>query len=90
MNSSVDGFISKSWGEYTLDLWKLNKECSSFISARISAFISNIPFVTSFLTYSFNYNDYVASIVKGLNVCQDVCKSVRITTIKDENVYENK
>ena len=65
------------------------KECSSFIGFEIRQFIDNTPLVTEFLVDNFNSNEYVDSIITGLNLWVDLCKFIHITKIDDDDDYKN-
>ena len=56
----------------------------------IRKFINKIPLVTAFLVDNFNSNEYVDSIITGLNLWVDLCKFIHITTIDDDDDYKNK
>ena len=77
------------WCSYNLDVWTQNKEFSSFIGLDIRQFIKKIPLVTAFLVDNFNSNEFVDSIITGLNLWVDLCKFIHITKIDDENDYKN-
>ena len=81
--------LSNFWGSYNLDAWTQNKEFSSFIGLEIRQFIDNIPLVTAFLVDKFKSNEYVDSIITGLNLWVDLCKFTHITTIDDDDDYKN-
>ena len=81
--------LSNFGGSYNLDVWTQNKKLSSFIGLKIRQVIDNIPLVTAFLVDNFNSNDYVDSIITGLNLWVDLCKFIHITTIDDDDDYKN-
>ena len=65
------------------------KEFPSFLCLEIRRFINKIPLVTAFLVDNFNSNEYVDSIITGLNLWVDLCKFIHITTIENGNIYKN-
>ena len=81
--------LSKFLGSYNLYVWAQSKEFSSFIGLEIRQFIKKLTSVTSFLVENFNSNEYVDSIITGLNLCVDLCKFIHITIIDDDDVYKN-
>ena len=82
--------LSNFWGSYNLDVWKQDKEFSSFIGLEIIQFMNKIHLVTVFLVDNFKPNEYVDSKITGLNLWVDLCKFIHTTTIDDENDYKNK
>ena len=78
--------LSEFWASYNLDVFTQSKEFTSFVGLEIRQFINDIPLVTPFLVDNFNSNDYVDSIIKGLNLWVDLCKFIHITIIDENNV----
>ena len=81
--------LRKFWGDYNIQVWKLNKEFSSFVGEEIVAFISNIGLVTSFMKENFASDEFLDSLITGLEVWKELVKFLNITKIKDDNEYEN-
>ena len=66
--------LSNFWGSYNLDVWKQDKEFSSFIGLEIRAFVKHIPLDNSFLEYNFKSNMYVDSFITGLKLGVELCE----------------
>ena len=60
--------IGSFWGAYNVQVWKLNKDFSSFIGSEVKAFINNIPKIVSFLKNKFLTTECLGSLIEGMEI----------------------
>ena len=89
MDEFNTNIIGSFWGAYNVQVWKLNKDFSSFIGSEVKAFIDHIPKIVSFLHEKFISTERLGSLIKGLQIWPDLVSFLNITKIGqgDEDNY---
>ena len=73
--------IGSFWGAYNVQVWKLNKDFSSFIGSEVKAFVNNIPKIVSFLQNKFLSTEYLGSLIEGMEIWPSLVRFLSITKI---------
>ena len=81
----MDRFYSDAltfWGDYNIDVWKLNRNFTSFVGAKIKVFIDNIPKVIAFVEKNCAMTDYLRNLLTGLNSWTKLSKFLNISKLQ--------
>ena len=76
-----NNIIGSFWGAYNVQVWKLNKDFSSFIGSEVKAFINNIPKIVSFLKNKFLSTEYLCLLIEGMEIWPSLVSFLSITKI---------
>ena len=74
--------IGSFWGAYNVQVWKLNKDFSSFIGSEVKAFINNIPKIVSFLKNKFLTAECLGSLIEGMEIWPSLVRFLSTTKIE--------
>ena len=55
--------LKEFWGEYNIDVWKLNKTFSSSVGTEVYSFIQHTSIITEFLDDKCAPTDHLKSII---------------------------
>ena len=74
--------LAKFWGDYNIDVWKLNKKFSSFVGSEVKVFIKHTSLITAFLDDNCAATEHLTHLIQGLTLWPSLNEFLKITRMQ--------
>ena len=84
--------LDKFWGDYNIDVWKLNKTFYSFVGTEVYVFIQQTSLITAFLDENYTTTEHVKNLLEFLTLWPSLKEFLRIKKLQqgDKDNYLDK